>query len=124
MKRVYQGIINYGRNGNYYGITEYCDPVNEDPECTDDEQVLAYRNPYEAGSNSTTITLCSHFLYLQQQITCNYPSISNPDMVDQGGLFLHELTHARNLVGYADISDGAHADCYSWYFPPSLSLLV
>lgn len=36
-------------------------------------------------------------------------------MVDQDSLFLHELTRALSITGYADISDGKDRNRFSWY---------
>lgn len=36
-------------------------------------------------------------------------------MLDQGGAYLHELTHPPNLVGVQGIRDGKYSKCYDWY---------
>ncbi|KAL8709205.1 MAG: hypothetical protein Q9225_007490 [Loekoesia sp. 1 TL-2023] len=107
---VYTGIKGYLANGNTYGITEYCDPSGNDAFCTDDGGTIAYNTPGNGASSS--ITFCGPWFSLPLEDTCDYPSTNNRAMLDQGGAYLHELTHSPNLVGVQGIRDGKYSKCY------------
>ena len=112
---VYNGISRYGANNNFYGITEYCDPNGLDSRCTDDAGTVAY-NQLGSGASSS-IQFCQAWFNLPVALTCSFPNSTNEGILDQGGAYLHELTHSPNLVGTApqQILDGNQANCYSWY---------
>ena len=63
---------------------------------------------------SSNIVFCKPFFSLPAASTCDFPSTNNPDMLDRGGAFLHELIHVPALNGGLEIKDGTDNDCYDW----------
>ena len=110
---VYTGISNYMAKGNNYGIIEFCDPNGTDGGCTDEEGTIAYNQPGQGASSS--ITFCKSWFSLPLALTCSFASKDTLELLDQGGAYLHELTHSPNLVGVQGILDGNQANCYDWF---------
>ena len=118
VSNVYSAIANYGRQGNVAGVKEFCDLDDRDRMCTDDSGTITYdidaSGDGNFGSGGSTITFCSGFFNLPIEETCNFPTESNMQIADQGGVFLHELAKCEALTGLANVTDGKDDDCGTW----------
>lgn len=110
---VLQGIQSYGKKSNYYGITETCDPTGADDLCKSHSNTVAYNSINPSNGQTTHITFCPPFYKVPFSLACDFPSINNAQMIDQPGVYFHELVHAPQLNGgLANLNDGN--SCYSW----------
>ena len=67
--KVFSGIESYGVDGNYYKVSEFCDPSNIDSSCRDDETTQAYNTIYSDGSSR--IVFCQSWFGLDDLDFCN-----------------------------------------------------
>ena len=133
---VFQGIINYNDTNmrGQYDVTEQCDTGYgaRDTGCQNNPGALAYadrksiiREKRVGGRSlhclaypdgSWVLQLCPSWFSVPAASSCDFPSGANPDMYDQGGIFLHELTHVKTLNGGINVLDGSgdHTSCYDW----------
>lgn len=111
---VFQGVQKYGKQGNYYGITETCDPTGADAYCSSHSNTVGYNEISGSTGATTHITFCPPFYRQPASLNCDYPSIDNKQMIDQAGVYFHELVHAPQLNGgLGNLNDG-NTGCYSW----------
>ena len=112
ISKTFNGIASYRSEGQF-SITEFCDPNGSDAGCRSQANTVAYHQP---GRSDNPVVFCQAWFGLPAILGCDYPSPQKPAMIDQGGTFLHELTHVQLLAGVGDIADGN--GCYDWYGTP------
>ncbi|KAI9699483.1 MAG: hypothetical protein M1836_003094 [Candelina mexicana] len=107
---VYNNVWNYRQTQTQtFGIREECGNAGRVRLCSQLEHAVAFHQDDEYSDTTSRVVFCDRFFSLQPLLQCYAPGRKNPQMMDQSGVFLHELTHSRQVAqrGYDNpIHDG------------------
>ncbi|KAL8708686.1 MAG: hypothetical protein Q9225_007566 [Loekoesia sp. 1 TL-2023] len=115
--RVFDNIAKWNPDSNKAGITIYCDSLRKTSQCKGGQTLWTRW----ASTGEAIIVLCPSFFLFPVALQCLDPSTVEPSHTerDQGGSFLHELTHIPWISGGLSVLDGFNQDgnsanCYNF----------